>query len=107
MADASRRASIRNGNAGPVGERIAPGQRNREPASLAGSMRRRGMGKEEMFKAVVRGGVTARMFLVDTHLAVWLDGFQRGGWSRNDSREPKTLGSVNHLVSKVSFLLGR
>src|SRR5215208_2387761 len=36
------------GPAGPVGERIPPGRRNRELTSLAGTMRRRGMGEEEI-----------------------------------------------------------
>ena len=48
----------RNGAAGPVGERIPPGQRNRELTSLGGSMRRRGMGEEEIFDALV--GVNRR-----------------------------------------------
>ena len=42
----------RNGGAGPLGEKIPDGQRNRELASLAGSMRRRGMGEEEIFAAL-------------------------------------------------------
>ena len=42
----------RNGGAGPVGETIPNGQRNRELASLAGSMRHRGMGEEEIFAAL-------------------------------------------------------
>ncbi len=42
----------RNGSAGPVGEKIPSGQRNRELTSLGGSMRRRGMGEEEIFDAL-------------------------------------------------------
>ncbi|MDP8952455.1 MAG: bifunctional DNA primase/polymerase, partial [Actinomycetota bacterium] len=42
----------RNGTAGPVGARIPAGQRNRELTSLAGSMRRRGQGEEEIFAAL-------------------------------------------------------
>jgi putative DNA primase/helicase len=42
----------RNGTTGPVGARIPAGQRNRELTSLAGSMRRRGQGEEEIFAAL-------------------------------------------------------
>ncbi len=42
----------RNGTAGPVGDRIPPGQRNKELTSLAGSMRRRGMGAAEILAAL-------------------------------------------------------
>ena len=42
----------RNGSAGPIGERIPAGQRNRVLTSLAGSMRRRGQGEEEIFAAL-------------------------------------------------------
>ena len=38
--------------AGPVGERIPPGQRNQELTSIAGTMRRRGMGEEEILAAI-------------------------------------------------------
>ncbi len=41
-----------NGPAPPVGERIAPGKRNDALASLAGSMRRRGMGEAEILAAL-------------------------------------------------------
>ncbi len=40
------------GPAGPVGERIPPGERNKELASLAGTMRRRGMGEAEILAAL-------------------------------------------------------
>jgi putative DNA primase/helicase len=40
------------GAAGPVGERIPPGERNKVLASLAGSMRRRGMGEPEILAAL-------------------------------------------------------
>jgi putative DNA primase/helicase len=40
------------GPAGPVGERIPPGQRNKGLASLAGTMRRRGMGEAEILAAL-------------------------------------------------------
>jgi putative DNA primase/helicase len=40
------------GPAGPVGERIPPGRRNRELTSLAGTMRRRGMGEKEILAAL-------------------------------------------------------
>jgi putative DNA primase/helicase len=43
----------RNGTAGPVGEKIPSGQRNKELTSVGGSMRRRGMGEEEIFAALV------------------------------------------------------
>lgn len=39
-------------SAGPVGERIPPGQRNKELTSLAGSMRRRGMDAAEILAAL-------------------------------------------------------
>src|SRR5215210_1254885 len=42
----------RNGAAGPVGERIPSGERNKELTSLAGSMRRRGMGEAEILAAL-------------------------------------------------------
>ena len=42
----------RNEAAGPVGARIPAGQRNRVLTSLAGSMRRRGQGEEEIFAAL-------------------------------------------------------
>jgi putative DNA primase/helicase len=42
----------RNGAAGPVGEQIPPGARNRELTSLAGTMRRRGMGEAEISAAL-------------------------------------------------------
>jgi putative DNA primase/helicase len=42
----------RNGAAPPVGERIPSGQRNKELTSLAGSMRRRGMGEAEILAAL-------------------------------------------------------
>lgn len=45
-------APRRNGSARPIGDRIPNGQRNRELTSLAGSMRRRGMGGEEIFAAL-------------------------------------------------------
>ena len=38
--------------AGPVGERIPPGQRNQELTSIAGTMRRRGMGEAEILAAI-------------------------------------------------------
>jgi hypothetical protein len=38
--------------AGPIGDRIPSGQRNRALTSLAGSMRRRGMGEEEILAAL-------------------------------------------------------
>ena len=40
------------GPAGPVGERIPKGARNKDLASLAGTMRRRGMGEAEIFAAL-------------------------------------------------------
>src|SRR5918994_256767 len=40
------------GPAAPVGERIPPGQRNGSLASLAGTMRRRGMGEAEILAAL-------------------------------------------------------
>jgi putative DNA primase/helicase len=40
------------GPAAPVGERIPPGQRNKVLTSLAGSMRRRGMGEAEILGAL-------------------------------------------------------
>src|SRR5215217_6102524 len=40
------------GPAAPVGERIPPGKRNKVLASLAGSMRRRGMGEGEILAAL-------------------------------------------------------
>ncbi len=40
------------GPAAPVGERIPPGKRNKELASLAGTMRRRGMGEAEILAAL-------------------------------------------------------
>jgi hypothetical protein len=40
------------GPAAPVGERIPPGERNKVLASLAGTMRRRGMGEAEIFGAL-------------------------------------------------------
>src|SRR5215216_2850706 len=40
------------GSAPPVGERIPPGQRNNALASLAGTMRRRGMGEAEILAAL-------------------------------------------------------
>ena len=40
------------GPAGPVGERIPPGQRNQELTSIAGTMRRRGMGEAEILAAI-------------------------------------------------------
>jgi putative DNA primase/helicase len=40
------------GPAGPVGERISPGQRNGTLASIAGTMRRRGMGEAEILAAL-------------------------------------------------------
>src|SRR5215208_777870 len=40
------------GPAAPVGERIPPGERNKVLASLAGSMRRRGMGEGEILAAL-------------------------------------------------------
>src|SRR5215207_4353299 len=40
------------GPAGPVGERIPPGKRNVALASLAGTMRRRGMGEAEILAAL-------------------------------------------------------
>src|SRR5215204_4465387 len=40
------------GPAAPVGERIPPGERNKVLASLAGSMRRRGMGEAEIIAAL-------------------------------------------------------
>jgi putative DNA primase/helicase len=40
------------GSAPPVGERIPPGKRNDVLASLAGSMRRRGMGEAEILAAI-------------------------------------------------------
>jgi putative DNA primase/helicase len=40
------------GPAGAVGERIPPGERNKVLASLAGTMRRRGMGEGEIFAAL-------------------------------------------------------
>jgi putative DNA primase/helicase len=40
------------GPAGPVGERIPPGERNDALASLAGTMRRRGMGEAEILAAL-------------------------------------------------------
>jgi putative DNA primase/helicase len=42
----------RNGAAPPVGDRIPSGQRNKELTSLAGSMRRRGMGEAEILAAL-------------------------------------------------------
>jgi putative DNA primase/helicase len=39
--------------AGPVGEQIPPGARNKELTSLAGSMRRRGMGEAEILGALL------------------------------------------------------
>lgn len=42
----------RNGAAGPVGERIPSGQRNKELTSLAGTMRRRGMDVAEILAAL-------------------------------------------------------
>jgi hypothetical protein len=45
--------SRRNGNAPPVGDTIPEGQRNTTLASLAGSMRRRGMGSEEIAAALL------------------------------------------------------
>ncbi len=42
----------RKGPAGPVGERIPPGRRNTDLASIAGSMRRRGMGEAEIAHAL-------------------------------------------------------
>ena len=41
------------GPAGPVGARIPPGERNKGLASLAGTMRRRGMGKAEILAALL------------------------------------------------------
>src|SRR5918995_719814 len=38
--------------AGPVGERISPGERNKALASIAGTMRRRGMGEAEILAAL-------------------------------------------------------
>ncbi len=38
--------------AGPVGERIPPGRRNKDLASIAGTMRRRGMGEAEILAAL-------------------------------------------------------
>src|SRR5215218_3117446 len=38
--------------AAPVGDRIPPGQRNKELASIAGSMRRRGLGEVEILAAL-------------------------------------------------------
>ncbi len=40
------------GSAGPVGERISPGRRNQELTSIAGTMRRRGMGEAEILAAI-------------------------------------------------------
>ena len=40
------------GPAGPVGERIPPGERNKGLASIAGTMRRRGMGEAEILAAL-------------------------------------------------------
>jgi putative DNA primase/helicase len=40
------------GSAAPVGERIPPGERNKVLASLAGTMRRRGMGEAEILAAL-------------------------------------------------------
>ncbi|MBA2715244.1 MAG: primase C-terminal domain-containing protein, partial [Rubrobacteraceae bacterium] len=40
------------GPAGPVGERISPGERNKGLASIAGTMRRRGMGEAEILAAL-------------------------------------------------------
>lgn len=40
------------GPAGPVGERIPTGQRNQELTSIAGTMRRRGMGEAEILAAL-------------------------------------------------------
>ena len=42
----------RNGSAQPVGARIPAGQRNKQLTSLAGTMRRRGMGEAEIFAAL-------------------------------------------------------
>jgi Bifunctional DNA primase/polymerase, N-terminal/Primase C terminal 1 (PriCT-1) len=42
----------RNGADGPFGERIPPGNRNSTLMSLAGTMRRRGMGEAEIFAAL-------------------------------------------------------
>ena len=40
------------GPAGPLGERIPPGRRNQELTSIAGTMRRRGMGEAEILAAI-------------------------------------------------------
>jgi putative DNA primase/helicase len=43
----------RNGTAGSVGDRIPSGQRNKELTSIAGTMRRRGMGGPEILAALL------------------------------------------------------